>query len=407
MSADRGDGSAVDPGRLLAWVREHRDDYVALVARLAALESPTDVPASQAPVQAVLAEALEELGFRVRHHPGAATGGFLLARPAARRRGRPLQLLVGHTDTVWPVGTLEVMPVREEDGRLAGPGTFDMKAGVAQMVFALRALRAVEAEPPATPVLLLNSDEETGSPESGRAVRRLARRVCRAFVPEPSWGPEGALKTARKGVGTFTVHIHGRPAHAGLNPGGGASAIVELASVIRRLHALTDLAVGTTVNVGVVEGGTRTNVVAARARAEVDVRVVTMDEGRRVEELILGLQAETPGVTLHVEGGMRIPPLERTPGNRRLWAQARAAAAALGQELSETMVGGASDGSVISQHAPTLDGMGAIGDGAHAPHEHVLVEPTVDRIALLALLLLAPVDGPAAERAQHPGPGGP
>jgi len=333
----------VDPLRLLAWVRARRDEYVAFLARLASLESPTDVPASQAPVQAVLAEALEALGYRVRHHPGVETGGFLLARPAERRKGTPLQLLVGHTDTVWPVGTLEEMPVREEDGRLTGPGTFDMKAGVAQMIFALRALGALGAEPPATPVILLNSDEETGSPESGRAVRRLARRVCRAFVPEPSWGPEGALKTARKGVGSFTVHVHGRPAHAGLNPGGGASAVTELASVIRRLHALTDIDVGTTVNVGVVEGGTRPNVVAARARAEVDVRVVTLDEGRRIEGVILGLQAETPGVTLQVEGGVRIPSLERTPRNRRLWEQARAAAAALGQELSETMVGGASD----------------------------------------------------------------
>lgn len=380
------------PERLLEWVRREKEAYVAFVTALSLLESPTDVPATQAPVQAMLREALEELGFRVTHHPGRATGGFLLAAPRDRVKGRPLQLVVGHTDTVWPVGTLEDMPVRLEDGRLAGPGTFDMKAGLAQMVFALRALRALGAEPPATPVLLLNSDEETGSPESGRAVRRLARRACRAFVPEPSWGPSGLLKTARKGVGNFTVRIQGRATHAGLDPAGGASAVSELASVIRRLHALTDLDVGTSVNVGVVEGGTRPNVVAAKARAEVDVRVTTKAEGTRLEGLIRGLEPETPGVTLAVEGAVRIPPLERTPRNRRLWARAVEAAAALGLEVGETLVGGASDGSVISQYTATLDGMGAVGDGPHASHEHVLVDPTVDRIALFALLLLAPVD---------------
>lgn len=365
---------------------------VAFLRSLAEAESPTDVPSSQRAVQDMLTPALEGVGFRVTHHPGRRTGGLLLGRSRARIRGRPLQLLIGHTDTVWPVGTVKEMPVLEEGGTVRGPGTFDMKAGLTQIVFALRALHELGLEPPATPVVLFNSDEETGSPESGRTVRRLARRVCRAFVPEPSWGPEGHLKTARKGVGNFTVHIQGQPAHAGLNPGAGASAVQELAAVIRRLHGLTDLEKGTTVNVGVVEGGTRPNVVAANARAEVDVRVVTLDEGRRMEALLRGLEAETPGVVLRVEGGINIPPMERTPRNRRLWAQAVAAATALGQNLEETMVGGASDGSVISQYTATLDGMGAIGDGAHAVYEHVVVDATVDRCALLATLLLSPVD---------------
>jgi glutamate carboxypeptidase len=222
-------------------------------------------------------------------------------------------------------------------------------------------------------------------------VRRLARRAARAFVAEPSFGPEGRLKTARKGAGNFDVFITGRPAHAGLDPGGGASAISELAHVIRKLHALTDLERGTTVNVGVVGGGTRPNVVAARARAQVDVRVVTAEDGREVERAIRALEPETPGVSLTVDGGMHIPPMERTPGNRRLWADARVAAAELGLELDETMVGGASDGSVISQYTATLDGLGAVGDGAHAAHEHVVVAATVDRCALLAMLLMAPL----------------
>ncbi|NJD19620.1 MAG: M20 family metallopeptidase, partial [Gemmatimonadetes bacterium] len=341
--------------------------------------------------------ALEELGFRVTLRAGRSTGGLLLARPRGRARGRAVQLLVGHTDTVWPVGTLADMPLREEDGRLHGPGAFDMKAGITLMIFALRALRELGVEVPATPVLVLNSDEEIGSPESGPTIRRMARLACRAFVPEPSFGAQGLLKTARKGVATYTIHIQGRPAHAGLDPGGGASAIHELAQVVRTLHALTDLEGGTTVNVGVVEGGTRANVVAARARAEVDVRVVTSADFRRVDAAFEALRPETPGVTLRVDRGHAIPPMERTPRNRRLWEQACAAAEALGLPLGETAVGGASDGSVISTFTATLDGLGAVGDGAHAVHEHVLVDATVDRCALLAMLLSAPVEPSSRE----------
>jgi glutamate carboxypeptidase len=387
--------AGVDAAAVLSRVRDHEDAFVEFVTRLAEVESPTDDPSSQAPVQDLLVEAFESLGMGVRHVPGRATGGHLLARPENRVGGRPLQLLVGHCDTVWPVGTLAEMPVRLEDGRLAGPGTFDMKAGLTQIVFALKVLRDLGLEPPATPVVLVNSDEEIGSPESGRLVRRLAPRACRAFVPEPSMGPEGRFKTTRKGVGNYHVTVTGKAAHAGLNPDGGASAIQELAHVVQALHAMSEGGSGTTVNVGVVRGGTRPNVIAAEARAEVDVRVVTAEAGRAVEKAILGLESATPGVSLSVSGGMHIPPLERTARNRKLWEQARAAASALGMELGEAVVGGASDGSVISQYTATLDGMGAVGDGAHALHEHIVVDATVDRCALLALLLMAPVDDDA------------
>lgn len=383
----------MDPAALLGWVRAHRDAFVAFLSALVEAESPTDDPASQRGVQDLLTDALGGVAYRVRRHPGRATGGFLLARPRARRRGRPIQMVVGHTDTVWPRGTLADMPLKVEAGRLHGPGAFDMKAGLTQVIFALRALRELDAELPATPVLLFNSDEEIGSPESRGAVRLVARRSCRAFVPEPAYGPRGLLKTARKGMAGYTVHIHGKAAHAGLDPGGGASAVHELASVIRRLHALTDLASGFTVNVGVVEGGTRPNVVAARARAEVDVRVVAEDDGRRMAQVMAGLAAETPGVRITVEEGVSVPPLERTPRNRRLWEQAVAAGRSLGLTLDETMVGGGSDGNTTSRYAATLDGLGAVGDGAHAVHEHVEVEPTLERCALLALLLASPVDG--------------
>jgi glutamate carboxypeptidase len=349
-------------------------------------------PETQAPVFALLREVLEDLGFRTRGVQGRGTAGHLLALPVQRERGRPPQLLVGHSDTVWPVDTLDEMPLKLEDGCLFGPGSFDMKAGLAQMIVALRAIRAAGLEPPATPVIFVNSDEETVSEDSKRYVEMLSRRCCRAFILEPSLGAEGWLKTARKGVGLFDVTIRGKAAHAGLDPEAGASAILELSHVIQSLHDLNDVTRGTTVNVGVIDGGIRSNVVAPVARARVDVRVMTREDGRRIEEAIYGLEPTTPGVRLEVTGAIRVPPLERTARNSRLWEEAKRVGHALGVELRDTTAGGGSDGNTTSLFTATLDGLGAVGDGAHAAHEHIDVDATLDRSALLAMLLMSPVD---------------
>jgi glutamate carboxypeptidase len=364
---------------------------VGLLTELASLESPSDVKESQAPVQACLRRALEGRNFTVRHVAGRATGGLLYARPRSRARGLPAQVLIGHSDTVWPLGTTASMPVLVGDGRVRGPGVFDMKAGLVQGIFALEALAALGHVPPATPVLIINSDEEIGSPESKRWIRSLARHAARAFVLEPAHGPEGRLKTARKGMAQFKVSVRGVPAHAGLDPTAGASAILEMAHTILRLHALTDPGRGTTVNVGVVRGGTRRNVVAAEASADVDVRVVTLADGEDVTRAIRGLEPKTPRTSIHVEGGLSSPPLERTERNARLWRQAVDAGRRFGLELDEYMAGGASDGNTTSQHTATLDGLGAIGDGAHALHEWVSIDGMVERTALLAELLMAPL----------------
>lgn len=385
----------VRPGRIMDEVRNRRDDMVSFLRRLVEAESPTDRPESQAAVQTSLADALRELGFEVRHVSGRRTGGHLYARPARRVRGRPAQLLMGHSDTVWPVGTLERMPCRVENGRLWGPGSFDMKAGLTQMVFALRALRSLDLEPAVTPVILVNSDEEVGSPESKPLVRMLARRVCRALVLEPSLGPEGKLKTARRGVGRFTVTATGRASHSGLDPEAGASAVLEMSHIVQALHGLTDREREVNVNVGVIEGGTRPNVVPERSRIDVDVRVLSADEGERVAGAIRALEdAErvVRGVRVEVDGGMEAPPMEPTPRNRRLWETARRLGAELGLELRETVSGGASDGNTTSEFTATLDGLGPVGDGAHAEHEHVVIEPTVERCALLARLIMAPAE---------------
>jgi glutamate carboxypeptidase len=376
---------------LIQYLESRRDAMVQSLVELATLESPTDVPETQEAVQRRLTDALEDRGFAVRRIRGRRTGGHLYARPRRRERGRPGQLLIGHSDTVWPVGTLEAMPVRIENGHVRGPGTFDMKAGLVQGIFAVEALEALDLEPPATPVWIINSDEEIGSPESRRWVRLVARNVVRTFVLEPAFGPDGRLKTARKGVARFRVTVRGTSAHAGLDPTAGASAIAELAHVIQKLHALTDLERGTTVNVGTIRGGTRANVIAAEASAEVDVRVSTLADGEEIARRIGAIEPVTHGTSIQVEGGVGIPPLEKTGRNLALWTAARAAGQRLGLELADFTAGGGSDGNTTSQFTATLDGLGAIGDGAHALHEAVSIAGMVERAALLAELLMLPV----------------
>jgi glutamate carboxypeptidase len=378
---------------------------LALLEALVRAESPTDVPEAQEEAQRVLATALEDLGFAVRWVMGDRQddGGedrrrrHLYARPDAatgwRERGRPVQLVLGHSDTVWSRGTIERMPfeVDREEGVVRGPGVFDMKGGLTQMVFALQALRAVEADLAVTPVVFVNSDEEQGSPTSERHVRRLAQCAHRAFVAEPALGLGGKIKTARKGSGRFVVAVKGKSAHAGLDPEAGSSAILELSHVVQALHALNDPEAGLTVNVGTIDGGTRPNVVAAESRAEVDVRVRTQEQAERVERAIRDLQATVPGTTLEVTGGVGRPPMERTPASRRLWQQAQEAAEVVGVgPLEEGRSGGVSDGNVTAQYTPTLDGLGAVGDGAHAEHEFCFVDQMVERSALLAALLATP-----------------
>ena len=378
--------------RLIDWARAHRQEQLEYLSRLASAESPTDDPAAQEPVIGLLTEGFEAAGLQVRRLPGRASAGQLLARSRRPRPPGPLQLLLGHCDTVWPAGTLRSMPVEVTEDVIRGPGVYDMKGGLAQMVFALRALQDFGLRPEVAPVVLVNSDEETGSGDSSAAIERLARRASRVLVLEPAFGPDGRLKTARKGGGRFEVEVIGRSAHAGLDPGAGASAILELSHVIQKLHALNDPERGVTVNVGVIEGGYRPNVVAAHARAVVDVRVPSARDAARIEYAIGTIRPVTPGARIQVCGRIGRPPMERTPANRALWRAVRAAGAGLGLDLRETAVGGMSDGNTASRYAPTLDGLGPTGDGAHAAHEFVWIDGLVERTALLAEVLLLPSD---------------
>ena len=392
MSSDPGvDERSFEEGiRTREHVHGMKHEFVDFVSELCRVESPTDLPGTQSDVHALLEPALVDLGYDVRIVEGRTSGNHLLAMPKRRSKREPSQLLIGHSDTVWPLETLEHMPVHVDEGRLHGPGTLDMKGGLSLIVFALRALRDLGYVPEVAPVIFVNSDEEVGSPDSKKHVRRLARAASRAFVLEPALGLSGLIKTARKGLGRFEITVRGRAAHAGLDPEAGASAIVELSHVIQEVNRLNDPGHGTTVNVGLIGGGTRPNVIAAEATASVDVRVTSLEHGRRVEERIRAIEPVTPNVTIEVQGGVQVAPLERTPRNVQLWKEARSRGTELGFDLDHGMAGGGSDGNTTSLFTATLDGLGCVGDGAHADHEHIVIDPSLDRCALLARLLLAP-----------------
>jgi glutamate carboxypeptidase len=374
---------------ILEYLQSKRQDMIELLKHMAEAESPSDVPSAQHDIREIIINRLQILGYRAWRIPGRLSGGMLYARPARRQRGAPAQLMLGHYDTVWPLGTLNDMPFVEDGEVVRGPGVFDMKGGIVQALLALEAIQHFGSEPSVTPHVFLNSDEEIGSRESRRYIERLAPLMDRVLVLEPSLGPSGKLKTARKGIGRFTVTVKGEAAHAGLDPGAGASAILELSHVIQSLFSLNDLDRGVTVNVGTIDGGLRPNVVAPKSQAVVDVRVATQKDAEQIESTIRGLESVTPGTTLQVEGGFGRPPMERTPANRRLWNLARQLGTNLGLELEEGLAGGGSDGNTSSLYTATLDGLGAVGDGAHAHHEHLIPGKSLERAALLALLLLA------------------
>lgn len=372
------------------WLRQSRADIVEFLRELVEHESPSGDRQALDDIRELLAGALEDLGYRIRRPGGHRATGHLYASPARGEPRLPRQLILGHYDTVWPKGSLAGMPFGHEGNVVQGPGVYDMKGGLCCAIFALRALRAVRVLPDIMPVLFFNSDEEIGSRGSRRYIERLARRVERVFVLEPALGQSGKLKTARKGVGRFEIVAKGRAAHAGLDPAAGASAILEMSHAIQALFALNDPDRGVTVNVGTVDGGLRPNVIAPESRAHVDVRVLTRDDAVAVEAAIKGLKPVTPGVILEVYGGIGRPPMEPTPRNQALWRLAESIAREMDIELEQGTAGGGSDGNYTSEFAATLDGLGAVGDGAHAHHECLFLDQTIDRMALLALLLASP-----------------
>jgi glutamate carboxypeptidase len=376
--------------RILKHVRQQDALLVDLLRNLVEAESPSSHPAVHRQARHVFMAALSELGYLVREIGLPGQPRHVYARPEHRDRNARSQLVIGHYDTVWPVGTIGERPFCVDGNIVRGPGVFDMKGGLAQLVVAMSVLRDLRLEPSLTPVVFVNADEEIGSRTSTRFIRMLAKCSSRAFVLEPALGDQGAIKTERKGIGRFTITVYGKAAHAGLDPEAGASAILELAHVIQTLFAMNDAERGITVNVGTVDGGVQPNVIAAHSSAVVDVRVPDIAAGDRIERLIHAIEPQVPGVRLRIEGGIGRPSMESTPRNRALWELAKDLGTDLHLELHAARVGGGSDGNTTSQYTATLDGLGAVGHGAHAEHEALYIDKTLERAALLAMLLLSP-----------------
>lgn len=373
---------------LAAWLRQREEPMIAALREVVVRESPTHEKRACDQLCAHLANEFATIGGAVTIHSQGVAGDHLQVDFSGRDGRRPVMLL-GHFDTVHPLGTLATMPWNQREGRLYGPGVFDMKAGIVQMMFAIQALRETMGELPGPVRVWLVSDEETGSASSRATTEKLAKECAAVLVCEPS-GPGGALKTARKGVGGFTLKVTGVAAHSGLDFEKGHSAIVELAHQIRAIERLTDLDRGITMNVGIIRGGTRTNVVAAEASAEIDLRVAHEDDGAEMEHRVRELRPVDPSCKLEIAGGINRPPLERTSQVATLFEVACRIAHELGFELGETAVGGGSDGNFTAgAGVPTLDGLGAVGDGAHAVHEHVIADEMPRRAALLAGLIQA------------------
>jgi glutamate carboxypeptidase len=370
------------------YFQERRDQMVQNIHQLVEIESPSDNKDAVDQLGTLLAGRFEGLGGHAKFHRVQKFGDHLQVDFAGTGRAKPV-LLLGHLDTVYPLGTLATMPCRVADGRLWGPGAFDMKSGIALMLHAIEALRAWHEDVLPRPVtVLLVSDEEVGSDTSRLITENLARKSAAVLVLEPSHGPKGAVKTARKGIGEYVLKVTGKAAHSGLDFEKGQSAIVELARQIVAIQKLIDLKRGLTLNVGTVQGGTRVNVIPAEASAVLDVRVARKQDADGIDRKLRSLKPFNRKCKLEISGGMNRPPMERTSSVAALYKKAAEIAKQMGWKLEEAAVGGGSDGNFTAGLGiPTLDGLGGVGEGAHATHESILISELPKRAALLAELI--------------------
>ena len=361
-----------------------KEEIVQTIREFVEIESPSDDKMAADRMGALLAARFQASGGNARVHRATDFGDNIQINFPGRERIKPV-LLLGHFDTVYPVGTLENMPCRVSDGRVYGPGVLDMKSGIALMLYAIEALRAWHGALPRPVTVFLVSDEEVGSYSSRKITEALARESAAVLVLEPASGLHGAVKTARKGVGEYTLTVKGVAAHAGLDPGKGHSAIVELARQIAVISNLNDLSKGLSANPGVIRGGTRTNVIAAEATVEIDVRIKKAKQAAALDRNLRALRPFDKHCKLSVEGGINRLPMERTASVADLYKKAKSIAEQIDWTLEEAAVGGASDGNFTAGIGiPTLDGLGGVGEWAHALHEHIVISELPRRTLLLA-----------------------
>jgi glutamate carboxypeptidase len=371
----------------LQYFESRQDELLQTIREFVEIESPSDDKAAADRMGAHLAQRFALLGGRPHFHRGEEFGNNLQIDFPGAANIKPV-LLLGHFDTVYPLGTLPTMPLCIEDGRLHGPGVLDMKAGIALILFAVEALQTWHGQLSRPVTVFLVSDEEVGSYSSRKITEELARKSSAVLVLEPAAGLRGAVKTARKGVGDYTLTVKGVAAHAGLDPGKGHSAILELARQIAVISKWNDLKSGISVNPGVIRGGTRTNVIAAEGVAEIDVRIKSAKQAVGLDRKFRGLRPFDKRCKLHIEGGINRLPMERNAGVVALYRKAQVIAKQIDWELEEAAVGGGSDGNFTAGIGiPTLDGLGAVGEGAHAIHEYIVVSELPRRALLLAGLI--------------------
>jgi glutamate carboxypeptidase len=377
---------------ILRYAREKQKDIIAMTREFVECESPSDDPPSVNNFVELMAERVSGIA-NIRTFPGGRFGAhfrceFLL--PAPKKREPKHILALGHSDTVWTLGTLRSMPFREAKGRLWGPGVLDMKAGMVFFIFAMQALRDLDIPVARKVILQVNSDEEVGSESSRALTEEGAKNAAAVLVLEPGTGLEGKLKTARKGVGDYTITVRGRASHAGVDFTAGASAILEMSRQLERIAGFTRLDRGITVSPGVIRGGTRSNVIPAECVAEVDIRAPRDRDRVYLESKFGSLKPFDKRCSIEVRGGLNRPPMERSAGVRALFRTAKKLAEELGVTLEESSTGGGSDGNfTAAMGVPTLDGLGAVGEGAHAVNESLLINRIADRTALLAKLVAA------------------
>jgi glutamate carboxypeptidase len=370
-----------------SYFQQNCHQIVATIRELVEIESPSDNKAAADRIAETLAQKFSRLGGAARIHKANDFGDHLQVDFPGRSNPKPV-LLLGHYDTVYPLGTLAAMPCRVNGDMLSGPGVLDMKSGIALMLHAIEGLRELHGGLPRPITVLLVSDEEVGSDSSRKITEALAKKAAAVLVLEPSYGLHGAVKTGRKGVGEYSVKVIGKASHAGLDFEKGVNAIVELARQIEKISSFTDLKKGLTVNVGIISGGSRTNVVPAEAVAQIDVRIARLKDAAGIDKKMRGLRPFNRKCKIGIGGGINRPPMERTAGVASLYTEATAIAAGMGWKLDEAAVGGGSDGNFTAALGiPTLDGLGGVGDGAHATHEHILISELPRRAALLAELI--------------------
>jgi glutamate carboxypeptidase len=375
----------------LRYFEQHQHRMVTTVRELVEIESPSDDKQAVDRIAEFLASRFATLGGRIRRHRSPTFGESLqidFAGTAATSTNRKPVLLLGHYDTVYPLGTLAKMPCKIDDGRLRGPGVLDMKSGIALILHAIEALQDWHGQLSRPVTVFLVSDEEVGSRSSRKITEALAKESAAVLVLEPAAGLRGAVKTARKGVGEYHLRVKGVAAHAGLDPGRGHSAILELARQIGALVKLNNMKEGVSVNPGLIEGGTRTNVIAAEASVGIDVRIKRAKQAAGIDRKLRALKAFDKHCSLDLTGGINRMPMERTAGVASLYGNARDIAAAIGWKLDEASVGGGSDGNFTAgMGIPTLDGMGGVGEGAHAVHEYIVISELPRRALLLAEMI--------------------